>query len=191
MSEGGIIVVRRFLLPIIVVIGLFTPAVAQAAPPYEHTRYSGTDSFSDTLCGLAITGTVEFNGVLMIRTVKDSDGQAFLAHNNYETVEIITNPATGSQVVLTANGVFHEQRATHVSGNLWSFDILDAGTFTLTDPDGNRLLRDRGVLKIRQVFDTLGDSQPGGVLITEEFLAIHGPHAEESTFCGVVLDQLT
>jgi hypothetical protein len=191
MSEGGIIVVRRFLLPIIVVVGLFTPAVAQAAPPYEHTRYSGTDSFSDTICGLGVTIDVEFSGVLVIRTVKDSDGQAFLAHNNYATVETITNPATGNQIIITANGVFHEQRATHVSGNLWSFDLQDAGTFTITDLDGNRLLRDRGVVKLRQLFDTLGDSQPGGILITEELLAIHGPHAEESIFCGVVVDQLT
>jgi hypothetical protein len=114
MSVGGFIMVRRFLLPIIVVIGLFTPAVAQAAPPYEHVRYSGTDSSSDTICGLGVTIDFAFSGVLVIRTVKDSDGQAFLAHNNYETVETITNPATGNQIIITANGVFHEQRATHV-----------------------------------------------------------------------------
>ena len=191
MSEGGFIVLRRLLVPIIVVIGLFTPTVAQAAPPYDHMHYSGTDSFTDTLCGLAITGTVEFSGVTTVRTVKGSDGQAFLAHNNYETVETITYAATGNKIVFTANGVFHEQRASHVSGTVWSFDFLDAGTFTITDLDGNRLLRDRGVIKIRQLFDTLGDSQPGGILISEELLALHGPHADESTFCNVVLDQLT
>jgi hypothetical protein len=182
---------RRLLLPILVVIGLFTPAVAQAAPPYEHMRYSGTDSFTEEICGLDVTIDVEFRGVLTIRTVKDSDGQAFLAHNNYETVETITNPVTEQQLIITANGVFHEQRATHVSGNLWSFDVLDAGTLTLTDLDGNRLLRERGVVKIRQLFDTLGDAQPGGELITEELLAIHGPHADESTFCATFLGQLT
>jgi hypothetical protein len=191
MSEGGFIVLRRCLLPIIVVIGLFTPAVAQAAPPYERMHYSGSDSFPDTICGLDVTLDLEFSGVLVVRTVKGSDGQAFLAHNNYETVETITNPVTGNQIIMTANGVFHEQRAKHVSGNVWSFDFLDAGTFTVTDVDGNRLLRDRGVVKIRQLFDTLGDSQPGGELISEELLAIHGPHAEESTFCNVVLEQLT
>lgn len=191
MSEGGFIVLRRCLLPIIAIVGLVTPTVAQAAPPYEHTRYSGTDSFTDTICGLDVTIDVEFRGVLVVRTVKGSGGQAFLAHNNYETVETITNPATGDQVVITANGVFHEQRATHVSGNLWAFDFVDAGTFTVTDLDGNRLLRDRGVVKIRQVIDTLGDSQPGGELITEEVLAVHGPHSDESTFCDVFLGQLT
>jgi hypothetical protein len=191
MSEGGIIVLRRFLLPIVVVIGLFTPSVAQAAPPVERMHYSGTDAFSETICGLDVSIAVEFSGVLVIRSVKESDGQAFLAHNNYETVETITNPDNGAQLLITANGVFHEQRATHVSGNLWAFDFLDAGTFTLTDLDGNRLLRERGVLKIRQVIDTLGDSQPGGELVSEELLAIHGPHATESTFCGVFLGQLT
>jgi hypothetical protein len=78
------------LLPIIVVIGLFIPTAAQAAPPYEHTHYSGTDSFTETICGLDLTIDVEFRGVLVIRALKDSDGQAFLAQKNYETVETIT-----------------------------------------------------------------------------------------------------
>lgn len=181
---------RRLLLLVAVLIGLLTPGVAQAAKPLEHTRYSGTDSFTDTLCGLAITGTVEFSGVVTLRTVKDSDGQAFLAHDNYQFVETITYPATGNQLIITGNGVFLEQHATHISGDVWRFEAQDAGTFTLTDPDGNRLLRDRGVVKLVGVFDTLGDSQPGGILLSEE-VRFHGPHADDSTFCAAVLGQLT
>jgi hypothetical protein len=181
----------RFLAPIALLIGALTPGVAQAAPPYQHLHFSGTDSFTDTICGLDVTVDVEFSGVSVIRTVKDSGGQAFLAHNNFETTETITNPVNGQQLVININGVFHEQRATHVEGTVWAFESIDAGTFTLYDPDGNRLLRDRGVVKLRAIFDTLGDSQPGGVLIVEELLAIHGPHADESTYCNVVLAQLT
>jgi hypothetical protein len=182
---------RRFLLPIVAVVGLFTPAVAHAAAPYLHEHYSGSDSFTDTICGLETTNTVEFSGVVTIRTVKDSDGQAFLAHDNYLTVETITNPANGNQLIITANGVFHEQHATFVGGTVWAFDARDAGTFTLTDPDGNILLRDRGVVLLHAIFDTLGDSQPGGELIVEDPPIFHGPHSEDSVFCGVVLDQLT
>lgn len=53
--------------------------VAQAAPPYQHMRYSGSDSFTNTICGLDVTIDTEFHGVFTIRTVKDSGGQAFLA----------------------------------------------------------------------------------------------------------------
>ena len=182
---------RRFLLPIIVVIGLFTPTVAQAAPPYEHMRYSGSDSFTNMICGLDVTIDVEYRGVFTIRTVKDSGGQAFLAHDNHESVETITNPATGNQLIITTNDVFHEQRAKHVDGNAWLFEAVNAGTFTLTTPEGARLLRDRGVIKFRAVFDTLGDGQPGGIQLSEEVLAVHGPHADESTFCSAFLGQLT
>ena len=81
--------------------------VAQAAPPYQHMRCSGSDSFTNTICGLDVTIDTEFHGVFAIRTVKDSGGQ------------------------------------------------------------------------------------PGGVQISEEVLAVHGPHANESTFCSTFLGQLT
>jgi len=181
----------RFLAPIAILVTALIPGVAQAAPPYEHVKYSGTDSFTTTDCGLDVSVDVAFNGVLHIRTVKDSDGQAFLAHNNYDTTETITNPANGQQLIIRANGVFHEQRATHIEGDIWAFEFLDAGTFTLSDLDGNVLLRDRGVVKVRQVFDTLGDSQPGGEILSEELLSIAGPHATEDTFCQTYLAQLT
>ena len=178
----------RFLLPVALVIGLLTPGVAQAAAPFDHFRYSGTDSFTATDCGLDVAVQVEFRGVVTIRTVNDSDGQAFLAHDNYESTETITHD--GNQLVLHGNGVFHEQRGRHVEGTIWAFEFIDAGTFTMLDADGNRLLRDRGVIKIRTVVDTLGDSQPGGILLSEELLALHGPHADESTFCTLFLGEL-
>lgn len=180
----------RVLVPIAVLVVALTPGVAQASP-YEHRHYSGTDSFTSTDCGLDVSVDVEFSGVLTIRTVKDSGGQAFLAHNNYETIETITNPANGQQLVIQANGVFSEQRAEHIEGNIWAFEFLDAGTFTLSDPEGNRLLRDRGVVKIRQVLDTLGDGQPGGEILSEVLLSIAGPHAPEDVFCQTFLGQLT
>jgi hypothetical protein len=182
---------RRLLLPVVVVIGLFTPTVAQAAAPYDQAHYSGSDSFTDTVCGLDVTIDVEFSGVVVIRTVKDSDGQAFLELNNYEFTETHTNLATGNQLILSGNGVFHELRGTLVEGTVWAFDALDAGMFTVTDPDGNVLLRDRGVVRLHAIFDTLGDSQPGGVLISEDPPVFHGPHSDDAAFCAVYVDQLT
>ena len=182
---------RRLLLPAVVIAGLLQPGVAQAAAPYEQTHFEGTDSFTDTICGVDVINDLVFSGVSIIREVKGSDGQAFLAHNNYATVETITNPDTGKQIIITNNGNFREQRGTHVSGTIWAFDSKDSGTFRITDVDGNLLLFDRGVVALHTVFDTLGDSQPGGEFISEELTAIHGPHADDSTFCAVIIDQLT
>jgi hypothetical protein len=38
------------------------------------------------------------------------------------------------------------------------------------------VLRDRGRLTFRAVFDTLGDGEPGGELIEQELTSISGPH---------------
>jgi hypothetical protein len=179
------------MLPIVVLIGALTTTTAHAAAPYEHVKYSGSASFNHTICGLDVTNELEFSGVRVIREVKGSDGEAYLAHNNYATVETLTNPDTGRQVIARHNGVFHEQRGTHLGGDIWAFDVLDAGTYTLTTPDGARLLRERGVVKLHQVFDLEGDGQPGGILLSEELTAVNGPHTPESAFCTAFLGALT
>ena len=85
-----------------------------------------------------------------IRTVRDSDGQAFSGHSTFQFSETITladdDPATNEFVTTKGVDNFVEQHATHVSGTVWQFEAISAGTFVVRDADGNVLLRDRGVL---------------------------------------------
>ena len=49
------------------------------------------------------------------------------------------------------------------------------------------MLRDRGRITFRALFDTLGDGQPGGVLIEDEITGVSGPHPSlEADFCEIV-----
>ena len=161
------------------------------AKPYEIFRDSGDYSFDETICDIDVEIVGSFSVVVINRPVPDSDGQAFFGHTTYEFSEVHTNDDNGHQLLVRGKGVFHETSATHVEGDIWEFEAIDAGTFTLSTADGERLLRDRGVIKLRAVFDTLGDGQPGGEVLVEEVTSIHGPHADDSTFCDVYVAEMT
>ncbi len=73
------------------------------------------------------------------------------------------------------------------------FDWVNAGTFSVNDAVGHVLLRETGVTKATQLFDTLGDGAPGGqpVAGTFEVLSRHGRTIDDDRFCSTVLPELT
>ena len=171
---------------------LTTPATAHAGKPYEMDRYSFPYSFTnDDFCGITVDVEGEASGVFFVLPVKGSDGQAFFGHDNYEFSEVVSTE--DGWIRVEGNGVFREQKATHISGTIWEFQWLDAGTFRVYDSEGNLLVRANGVFKASEQFDTLGDSQPGGEPVegTFEVLAEHGQTFPGSEFCATVLPELT
>ena len=174
---------------------LATPVAAQAGQPFDKSApYSGTDSFDENdFCGIKVHFEVEFSGVSKVLPVKGSGGQAFFGFDNYEFREVISTK--DGSISTHGNGSFHEQKATHISGDIWEFQFIDAGTFRVYDADGNLLLRSTGVFKASEQFDTFGDSQPGGEPVddgaTFEVLAAHGQSFSDEEFCAAVLPELT
>ena len=170
-----------------------TPVAAQAGKPYEKTsHYEGTDSFDEEdFCGIEVHIEVEFSGVSHVLPVKGSDGQAFFGFDNYEFREVISTE--DGSISTHGNAVFHEQKATHIGGNIWEFQFMDAGTFRVYDSDGNLLLKATGVFKASEQFDVLGDSEPGGEPVpgTFELIANHGLSFGDEEFCAAVLPELT
>jgi hypothetical protein len=85
----------------------------------------------------------------------------------------------------------NEIKATLVEGTIYAFTTIEAGQpFVVRDADGNLVLRDRGVIRHVLTFDTLGDGQPGGVLLEDTIVGIGGPHPgfdmSEDEFCAMV-----
>ena len=163
------------------VLGVAACVAVGAAPAgatvVEKGHYSGTDSFSYSDCGFPIDVAAEFSGVFRIRQGKGKDASAFFLHDNFSYREVHTNRDTGEFFVVTGNGVFNETRATRVEGNIFDFNSIEAGQpFTVTDSDGNVVLRDRGVARETLRFDTQGDNVPGGVPIAVLSFEAAGPH---------------
>ena len=161
------------------IVGLVVAALLALAAPASGTvvdsgHYSGTDTFSFDDCGFTIDGETTFSGHFRLRA--DNGGQAFYVKDTFSFREVLTNRDTGEWFVIRGHGVFNEVKATLVSGTVYEFRAVEAGQpFVIEDSSGNVVVRDRGVIRRTALFDTLGDGQPGGILL-EEDASVHGPH---------------
>ena len=165
-------------------------AGAAGARVIEQQHYSGTESFSFGECGFTLDVVSEFSGRFHFRV--DKGGQAFLVHDNYRFRDVVTNPETGRWFVVRGNGMGHEIQATHVSGTIYEFVALESGQpFVIEDSSGRVVVRDRGVIRARFLFDTLGDGEPGGEFVELLELSLHGPHpgfGEDFPFCEIAAE---
>jgi hypothetical protein len=174
----------------VAVAAVAVPGTAQAAPPVENVHYENVDVGSFDDCGFTIDFESTDSGHFMVREVEGSGGQAFLGHDNRDFRNVLTNPETGAFMVVHGHALFKEFTASHVAGNIWEFTAHEAGQpFTIEDSEGNVVLRDRGRVTLRALFDTLGDGQPGGELLDEEITSVSGPHPGiDANFCAIASD---
>jgi hypothetical protein len=156
----------------------------------EHERFSETDTFTDTSCGFTLQVQSTSSGQTLLRV--DKTGQAFLEHTNVRFRDVVTNPETGGFFVVRGHALYHEIRATQVSDTVYEFVAVEAGQpFVLEDAAGHVIVRDRGVIRHTFLFDTLGDSQPGGVFLVETDTVVHGPHLgfePDFPFCEIAAE---
>jgi len=140
--------------------------------------------FSYTDCGFPVDGTGLFNSPhSMGRVGKNDDAGAFFGHDRYTLREVHTRRDTGAVVVITAKGLLHDVQATRISGSVFEFTMMDVGTHQFRTLEGTLLHQERGQVRRTFLFDTLGDSTPGGEFIemlSEEF---HG-NFPDFDFCA-------
>jgi hypothetical protein len=179
--------VRALVLVVGPLLGLLVALPANAAP-IVNERYSGTESFTE--CGFQ--GESSFSGRVMIKDATPAtDGQFFYFQDNYQYRDVITNPATGEFVIVRGNGIFKEIQPRQMEGSVFTFLTHEAGQpFVVEDSSGRVVLRDRGMITLSYVFDTLGDSAPGGVFLEDPVVVrVSGPHPgfeEAFDFCALL-----
>ena len=169
-----------------------TPAYATVV---ERGTFAGSETVPDPQCGLALTRSSTFSGSFRVRVDKQSGGQAFFQRLNIEFRDVFTNPANGKTMTFEGHSVVNEIAATPVGGNVYEFTVVEAGQpFVVRDGTGRVVLRDRGTLRHRLVFDTLGDGTPGGIALEDEVVAVGGPHPgfdmTEAQYCAMVTSLL-
>lgn len=158
---------------------IFVAAPAEAGTDrgsvYTKDRYNERYSFVDRECGFPYRVKGRAWGLQVIYNVRGSDGQAFLADNRYHFRETLKNPRNGKKMFVSGHGRFTELKARHLRGDIWKFFAIDrVHSFKIRNAHGKVVLREHGKLGLKSVQDTLGDSQPGSELISEEIVFAKG-----------------
>jgi hypothetical protein len=173
----------------VLVLVFAAPALAK---PVDGGTFAGTDSGVE--CGTYDREST-FSGRFMIKDATPAtDGQFFYFQQSVKFTDVITNPLTGAFFTVTGNDHFKEIRARLVEGNVFTYSTIEVGQpFVITDMDGHVVLRDRGLIETTYLFDSLGDSAPGGQFLQDpEVVRVVGPHPgfeETFDFCALA-DQL-
>jgi hypothetical protein len=174
---------------IVLMLGVAVPGTARAAPvDHLHGEVAGMGSFDD--CGFNIEFDFATTFHVLIRELPHSDGEAFIGQENVSFRNVHTNPATGAWFLVRGRYAFKEVTARHIEGDIWEFTVHEVGQpFVIEDSGGKVVLHERGRIALRAVFDTLGDGQPGGILLEEEITGVHGPHPGlDAGFCAIATD---
>jgi hypothetical protein len=176
-------------------IAIGAAAMAVLAPSAGATivdggKFSGSETgVPDSLCGIDLVRDSTFSGSFLIRA--STGGQAFFLHQVADFRDAFTNPVNDRSMVFQGHSLINELTATQVDGNVYEFKTIEAGVpFEVRDGAGNLVLRDRGVIRHVELFDTLGDGAPGGVVIDDQIVGVGGPHPAldqtDAEFCAMV-----
>ncbi|HET9545176.1 MAG TPA: hypothetical protein VFO88_06330 [Gaiellaceae bacterium] len=172
--------------------GLAVWSQAARATIFDKGFYEFPYTFSYDDCGFPVEVEGVASGHFRLRTGTGEQASTFFLRDTFSYREVHTNLETGLSFVVRGHGVFNEVRATPLGGTLFAFEAVEAGQpFVIEDAEGNVVVRDRGALRHRIVFDTLGDDVPGGIVIEEFESSVHGPHpgfAEDFPFCEIAAE---
>src|SRR5262245_43526918 len=144
------------------------------------------------MCGIEVRIDSIGRGHFRNRTGKGELDQAFFGHTNLEFTDTFTNVATGASFSIHGRITGMDVKATPLGGNVFEFSGRESGTVVLRDMAGKAVLRDAGAIWTTVVFDTLGDSTPGGEVLDERVTRTSGQtqlfDLDDAEFCEVVHD---
>lgn len=176
---------RSLILALLGAMVLATPTLAKAV---ESGSTSGTDSGVE--CGLYDRQTTFTTSYTIKNATPATDGQFFFYSQKLRFTDVITNPATGSFLTVSGSTNFKEIQPRLVEGTIYTWHTIEIGQFVLRDQDGTVIHRDVGLVEFSYVFDSLGDSMPGGPFLEDPtFVRAVGQH-DDFDFCAVAAELL-
>jgi hypothetical protein len=167
-----------------------TATVPASATVVDTGRYAEDFAFGYADCGFPVDVAGRVAASYRIREGTGADDSAYFLRETFSFREVHTNGDSGKWFVLYGTGVFNEIGATQVEGSIFEFTSIDAGQpFVVENSSGEVVLRDRGLLRKRLLFDTSGDNEPGGTEIGYVGFEVAGPHPGLSAdFCQLASD---
>ena len=162
---------RRMGKDVMAVVLALGVALACAAPAnatiFSRNVETGTEGPElREFCGLTLRFESEFRVLDTLRTGKNQDEQAFFAHTNYRFTDTWTDPATGRFFTVEGRGNFREVTARQVEGTIFEFKLREALHQLWRAMDGTVFVRANGNIHSTVLFDTLGDNEPGGEVLS-------------------------
>ena len=184
---------RSAALPVVLAtMVVLVGAVPAHATVFNKGHFTFEESVEEDLCGIAVRRDTVAGGHFRNRTGKGDLDQAFFGQASFEFTDTFTNLATGTSFSIEGRITSMDVKASPLGDNVFNFTSRDSGTTVVRDMDGNVVLREAGAIWTIVVFDTLGDSMPGGEVLDETVVRVSGPHPgfeqDEAAFCGMVHD---
>lgn len=183
---------RTWGITTLVAIAVFVLAgtIPAGATIFEKGRFTEEISFSYDDCGFPVDVEGTATGQFRIRQGTGKTASFFFFRSTFSFREVHTNTDTGEWFVVRGHAVINEVKARRVEGSIFKVVTIQAGQpFVVENSAGEVVLRDRGVIRFRILFDTRGDDVPGGVEV--EFLGadVRGPHPGfDADFCEIASD---
>jgi hypothetical protein len=145
---------------------------ASAAIIYTDKGTFEYDVIESNICDfdVHVVGSAKYN--VRIREGRNNREQAFFLHNTFSFTETLS--ANDRYVTVTARNNFNEVRAVPLGEGLFQFFDIFAGRLAVRDANGRLLGQEAGVVRGTYTFDTLNDDQPGGDVLSEFHLTLHG-----------------
>jgi hypothetical protein len=172
----------RRLTPILATAGIITMSLIVVPTADAAQSDSGTFEFTESNtfddCGYSITEDAHFVGKYTIsKGTKKTGGQYFRVHQQVTYTGTFTNDSTGAYFTDAWHTNFREMPATVVdeNGPIVTYQSKESGVWDVVrDSSGKVRYRSTGNLVFSYVYDTGGDSAPGGDYISEDFVRTSG-----------------
>ena len=188
----------------------FPAAAAPLRPgPYfeRPAPFDNSGEFDPECRGLDLTVTFEASGVESVRHVLGSGGQAFFGRSRVRFREVWTDNTTGQKLFRIDGRFLGEETAARrvprravperlipeggLKGPVFEFTDVQTGGDVIRDPDGTLLYWSAGRLVGRHLFDTHGDSRPGGTSLRFRVVRSIGHHPLlDRDICEVAEEQI-
>lgn len=156
------------------------------------TPYENIGNYNPRCKNVDVRVHYDYEGVYSVKNVAGTNGQAFLSKDDHTFTETWKLQET-SKTLLTVTGsrVNEEISAKRVAkadvpdrlipkqglvGPIYRFTATEDATITVRDADGTTLVHSYGTRVFKVVLDTLGDSEPGGRVLSFGVASVSGPH---------------
>ena len=185
--------VKRFglMAGAVLVLLVSSSALPADAVVLHRERYEGTFSGNEVECGRRVHVEGTNSGVLMLKST--GGNRPPTTFDNYNIHEVLTD-AGGDGYIIDQTGLYHEMRVRHVRGNIYRYTAHNVGqVFTIRTLGGKAVYRNRGLLEITFLMDTLGDSDYHNDVFIEDSLRLirhAGQHpivtGTDEEFCAAI-----